>query len=50
MGCQPVTAVILHVHKHEMVYRGGTVVKVLRYKSEDRWFDSSWCQWNFSLT
>jgi len=25
--------------------RGGTVVKVLCYKSEGRWFD-----WNFSLT
>ena len=22
---------------------GGTVVKVLCYKSEDRWFDPSWC-------
>jgi hypothetical protein len=30
--------------------RGGTVVKVLRYKSEDRWFDSRICHWNFSLT
>ena len=30
--------------------RGGTVVKVLCYKSEGRWFDSSWCHWNFSLT
>ena len=30
--------------------RGGTVVKVLCYKSEDRWFDSGWCHWNFSLT
>ena len=27
--------------------RGGTVVKVLCYKSEGRWFDPSWCQWNF---
>ena len=27
--------------------RGGTVVKVLCYKSEGRWFDSSWCQWIF---
>jgi hypothetical protein len=25
------------------------VVKVLRYKSEGRWFDSSWCHWNFSF-
>ena len=29
---------------------GGTVVKVLRYKLEGRWFDSRWCHWNFSLT
>jgi hypothetical protein len=29
---------------------GGTVIKVLRYKSEGRWFDSTWCQWNFPLT
>ena len=28
-------------------YRGSTVVKVLCYKSEGRWFDSSWCQWIF---
>jgi len=30
--------------------RGSTVVKVLRYKSEGRWFDPRWCHWNFSLT
>jgi len=30
--------------------RGSTVVKVLCYKSEGRWFDSSWRHWNFSLT
>ena len=30
--------------------RGGTVLKVLCCKSDDRWFDPSWCQWNFSLT
>ena len=29
--------------------RGGTVIKVLYYKSEGRWFDPSWCHWNFSL-
>ena len=29
---------------------GGTVVKVLCYKSEGRWFDSRWCHWNFSVT
>ena len=31
-------------------YRGSAVVKVLRYKSEGRWFDPSWCHWHFSLT
>ena len=30
--------------------RGSTVVKVLCYKSEGRWFDSIWCHWNFPLT
>jgi len=30
--------------------RCSTVVKVLRYKSEGRWYDSRWCHWNFSLT
>jgi hypothetical protein len=29
---------------------GGTVVKVLCYKSEGHWFDSRWCYWNFLLT
>jgi len=31
-------------------YRGSTVVKVLCYKSEGRWFDPNWCHWIFSLT
>jgi len=26
--------------------RGSAVVKVLRYKSEGRWFDSRWCHWH----
>ena len=30
--------------------RGSTVVKVLCYKREGRWFHSRWCHWNFSLT
>ena len=30
--------------------RGSSVVKVLCYKSEGRWFDPSWCHRNFSLT
>jgi len=29
--------------------RGSTVVKVLCYKSEGRWFDPGWCQWIFHL-
>jgi len=27
--------------------RRSTVVNVLCYKSEGRWFDPSWCQWIF---
>jgi hypothetical protein len=27
-----------------------SVVTVLRYKSEGRWFDSRWCHCNFPLT
>jgi len=27
--------------------RGSTVVKVLCYRSEGRWFDLRWCQWIF---
>jgi hypothetical protein len=30
--------------------RGSTVVKVLCYKSQGRWFDSRWCRWIFPLT
>ena len=29
---------------------GSTVVKVLCYKSDGRWFDSRWCHWNFLLS
>jgi hypothetical protein len=35
---------------HSIGDRSGTVVKVLCYKSEGRWFNSRWCHWNFSLT
>ena len=44
---------ILNIYLNIYIYmgdRGSTVVKVLCYKSEGRWFDPSWCQWNFSLT
>ena len=30
--------------------RGGTVVKVLCYRSEGRCFNSRWFHWSFSLT
>jgi len=30
--------------------RGSTVVKLLCYKSEGRWFNPSWCHWNFPST
>jgi len=30
--------------------RGSSVVKLLCCKSVGRWFDPSWCHWNFSLT
>jgi hypothetical protein len=50
----------LHIYNFKIIYvlcfyivgtaDGGTVVKVLCYKSEGRWFDSRWCHWNFSLT
>ena len=29
---------------HKLGDLGSTVVKVLCYKSEGRWFDPSWCQ------
>jgi hypothetical protein len=29
--------------------RGGTLVKVVCYKSEGRWFDSRWCNWKFFI-
>ena len=53
------SSTLLHVlHRKIITYqiiaqnwdRGGTTVKVLCYKSEGRWFDSSWCHWNFALT
>ena len=50
MGCRPVAVVLLCVYINTNGARGGTVVKVLCYKSEGRWFDPSWCHWNFSFT
>jgi hypothetical protein len=31
-------------------FRGGVVIKALRYKPACRGFDSRWCHWNFSVT
>ena len=43
------TRTLKAVFKNFMAYinRGSTVVKVLCYKSEGRWFEPSWCQWIF---
>ena len=34
-------------HINEEGDRRSTVIKVLCYKSEGRWFDASWCKWIF---
>jgi len=39
--------VIMIASSHTKGERGSTVVKVLCYKSESRWFDPSWCHWIF---
>ena len=36
---------VLHI---QSVDSGSTVVKLLCYKSEGRWFEPSWCQWIFN--
>ena len=41
---------LLKLHINKSWYCKRSVVKVLCYKSEGRWFDPSWCHWNFSLT
>ena len=47
---------VISLRKYELLLtgvrgdRGSAVIKVLRYKSEGRCFDSIWCHWNFSLT
>jgi len=38
---------IVYIYIYIYGDRGSTVVKVLCYKSEGRWFDPSWCQWLF---
>ena len=49
LGCRSFK-IFLHHYLITGGPHGGTVVKVLCYKSEGRWFDSKWCHWNFSLT
>jgi hypothetical protein len=43
------TVVYITAVRHTRWDRGSTVVKVLRYKSEGRWFDPRWCHWNFDI-
>ena len=42
-------AKILSINRSEED-RGSTVVKALLYKSEGRWFDSSWCQFFIDIS
>ena len=46
---RPLHIILIPVHSLT-VDRSSTVVEALCYKSEGRWFDSRWCQCNFSLT
>jgi len=54
--CMYLVMVDLLKHKQDVelvlfcLYLLSTVVKVLCYKSEGRWFDPKWCHWNFSFT
>jgi len=41
------TYLVLKTSTENTGARGNTVVKVLCYKSEGRWFDPSWWQWIF---
>jgi hypothetical protein len=46
------SSLLLHTYIYNRMgtANGGTVVKVLCYKLEGRWFDSRWFHWNFPLT
>ena len=50
MGFESLIAHIMWTKYFVMGDRGSTVAKVLCYKSEGRWFDTSWCHGNLSLT
>jgi len=43
-GILPFCVLIFYSHTIDAGDCGGTVVKVLCYKLEGRWFDPSWCQ------
>ena len=47
-GNRPIAVFLKCLHQVPLkrVDRGGTVVKVLCYTSEGRWFDPSWCHWH----
>ena len=39
--------ILKRILNNMLLVRDSSVVKVLCYKSEGRWFDPSWCQWVF---
>jgi len=48
--CHLPSAIIIVLVMLRAVDRGSTVVNVVCYESEGRWFDPRWCHWYFSLT
>ena len=50
LGCDNIQSDNFHIRTMHCGDSGSTVVKVLCYKSGGRWFDPSWCHWDFSLT
>ena len=54
MNTETLSALRRHISNAVLPSRSGdcgsTVVKVLCYKSEGRWFDPSWCQWIFHFS
>ena len=46
----PICHLLALLGAHHILHISRIRVKVLCYKSEDRWFDLRWCHLNFSLT
>jgi len=46
----PICHLLALLGAHHILHISRIRVKVLCYKSEGRWFDPRWCNWNFSLT